>query len=469
MRSFISCAGLLHMMTVLLGCSSAGPTVRQDSRFLTGYPVPEGDSVYTFYALGDWGTGYGQQYAVADRLRADLDGLSASRLAPPVVVGLGDNIYEEGLKEGWGSAETDSMLESKFGRPYRDIMWQGRPVEFQVVPGNHDYGAGLTDGKRREGFGDVIHQETTAEGRYGNFNYYPLQYAGKPDSNDREEYDHIRRTACLERGLDEDCEWTSVIPLPESLTLPQEIPVEEAVPMQLIALDTQGILERQIEYGDSANARTWAVLDSLLEGNDHPWKFVLSHHPYDTYGSHGKHPTVEHWTWTGTRGKIKGGYSAARTGILGATIIGAVALGSPVLAGVAAAVALVPPASVLVDKWFVRHPQDTDHPAYKAFELRLEEILHRHDAIMLSGHDHSLQLIEVNHRTIQVISGSAGKTSAVAGAGGDLHYSAARPGFARFDLTGTDLWIRFCALEPQAAGAECGPSFHTSLESRRQP
>jgi hypothetical protein len=444
-----------------LGCSTSGPTVRDDSKFLTDKPVPEGDSVFTFYAVGDWGTGYAQQYAVAEALKNDIAALDHDLNGPPWVVGLGDNIYENGLMEGWANAATDSMLDSKFGQPYARIQWNGSPVDFHVVPGNHDYGAAMTTRSREDGFGDVIHLETTAEGRYPNYHYYPLDYPGKPDTNDEAEYDHIRRTACTERGLSPGCEWEKSIPLAESMTLPQTVETPPDVPVQIIALDTQAMIEREIEYGDSANDRSWQVLDSLLAVSDAHWKFVLSHHPFDTYGGHGKHPTVEHWTWTGTRGKIQGKYSLARTALLGVSLLGAAALSSPILLGVAGATLLAPPASVLVDKWFVRHPQDVDHPVYRHFASRLEESLHRHGAIMLSGHDHSLQLIEVADRTIQIISGAGGKTSVVAEAGGDLHYSASKPGFARFDMTGSGLWITFCALEDDLASLECGPHFYT--------
>ncbi len=77
--------------------------------------------------------------------------------------------------------------------------------------------------------------------------------------------------------------------------------------------------------------------------------------------------------------------------------------------------------------------------------------------IYLAGHDHSLQLIEVNDRMIQVVSGSAGKVSWVAVSAPGLQYSAAKPGFVRLDATSSRLWIQFCTVGNEAEGLEAEP------------
>lgn len=100
-----------------------------------------------------------------------------------------------------------------------------------------------------------------------------------------------------------------------------------------------------------------------------------------------------------------------------------------------------------------KHPQDTDHWAYRAVADSLEGILSRHGAIFLAGHDHSLQLIEVSSRMIQVVSGSAAKAGWVAKSAPGLQYSAAKPGFVRLDVTSTRLWMQFCTVEEASDGS----------------
>jgi hypothetical protein len=107
----------------------------------------------------------------------------------------------------------------------------------------------------------------------------------------------------------------------------------------------------------------------------------------------------------------------------------------------------------------VKHRQDTDHWAYQEFADSLTSVLVKHEAMYLSGHDHSLQLVELSDRTIQVVSGSAGKETWVASSGPDLHYSAGKPGFARFDVTAEAIWMQFCTVGRNEPAAECGPTF----------
>jgi hypothetical protein len=123
---------------------------------------------------------------------------------------------------------------------------------------------------------------------------------------------------------------------------------------------------------------------------------------------------------------------------------------------VAAGLALALPVISVVGDNIHKHPQDTDHWAYRTVADSLEDILARHGAIYLSGHDHNLQLIEVSGRMIQVVSGSSSQASWVANSAPGLHYSAAKPGFVRLDATDNRLWMRFCTVEDDSDGSE-GP------------
>jgi len=58
----------------------------------------------------------------------------------------------------------------------------------------------------------------------------------------------------------------------------------------------------------------------------------------------------------------------------------------------------------------------------------------------LAGHEHSLQFLEVGKNNLQIVSGSAAKVSGVTHKS-DTIFSHSAYGFARFDITGEELWI----------------------------
>ncbi len=99
--------GLSVVMLSLAGCS----------------PVAAAGSALRFVAIGDFGTGGQGQYQVA----AAIAQVCAAR-GCDFALGLGDNIYEEGV----GSAY-DAQFEDKFERPYAALDFP-----FYMALGNHD-------------------------------------------------------------------------------------------------------------------------------------------------------------------------------------------------------------------------------------------------------------------------------------------------------------------------------------------
>ena len=165
-----------------------------------------------FVAVGDTGTGEGGQYAVGNGIRS----VCARRTCGFVVL-LGDNIYRSGV-----SSADDPQFTTKFEAPY-----DGIPVPFYAVLGNHDYGG--------DGDGDEFHK--------GQF--------------------QVAYTARSSR-------WR----------MPDAFYRFTAGSVEFFALDTNMQM-----YGEDAAQRQ--VVDGWLEQSTSPWKVVFGHHPYRSNGLHG--------------------------------------------------------------------------------------------------------------------------------------------------------------------------------------
>ncbi len=373
----------------LLSCSDTRPFLRQTDRARFGErdDRPDNASVVTFYALGDWGSGNANQKAVAEALRADLSAIAPGRRTPPFVLAAGDNIYEHGLPEGWNNEIVTQTLERTFGQMYADIEYHGQPVPFHLVAGNHDH-AGKAGGKN--GMGDVIHQETTAERIYSNWEYYPISPEQNPDKNDSTEYVALKQKDIL------------------TLATPEQISLGEAATKQvsIFAIDTQVLLDLYDQKSQETLDAHWSRLAALADGSPAKWKFLLGHHPIKSHGTHGGFRSAIWW---------------------------------------------VPPVilATLVDKLFYRRLQDLDHPAYRQFQRDLTKFMDEHSITSyFAGHEHNLQFLTTGRDHFQIISGSAGKLTKVTHKG-DTVFSHAAFGFVRFDLTQTELWIEFFGVKPE--------------------
>jgi len=169
----------------------------------------------------------------------------------------------------------------------------------------------------------------------------------------------------------------------EAITLPEPIDVPEAAPLTIVALDTQVLLDLYARHDQAAINRHLDRLDQLLWQSRQPWKMVLGHHPVMSYGEHG-------------------GYQNWRHG----------------------------------------HPTDLRHRDYRAMRRDLKAILREHKAVYFSGHDHTLQLLDLGEGAYQVVSGSAGHGGRVT-AKRETLFAHNAPGYARVDLTPEALWISF--------------------------
>ena len=379
---------ILTLALIVSACSDTRPFLRETATVKFGRhdDRPNGNEVITFYALGDWGTGDQNQKAVANALRKDVAQLPPGREVMPFVLAPGDNVYEVGLPQGWGEPKVDDLLHQTFGNIYQGIQYGGQDIPFHLVAGNHDH-AGKAGGKN--GVGDVIHQETTAEKLYPNWRYYPIDPAQNADSNDSTDYAALRQKDIF------------------NLTTPEKVDIGAADNrLAIFALDTQVMLELYQQKNDSTLQRHWQELEKLAAASSAKWKLILGHHPVRSHGTH---------------------------------------------AGFRSAIWWVPPIIIatLVDKFFVRRLQDFDHPAYRAFTRDLSAFMKEHGIVAyVAGHDHSQQFLAIDNRHFQLIAGSAGKLSAATHKD-DTIFSHSSFGFVRMDLTRNELWMEFFEVVPK--------------------
>ncbi len=386
-----------------------------------------GDPPFTIFALGDWGTGDDHQRAVASALAAEVAELP-SWARPPVVLELGDNVYEHGLPRGrpWNAPETRALLDRTFGDVYGDVRFHGEPVRFGVVAGNHDHGR-MFPVREKDDWGDVVPHETLAESLWVNYRHYPLPHArvGLSDSNDRAEFEALS---------DPSVRLTD-------LMLPERIDVGDDR-VCVIALDTQLILNLYEQAGPPrrevpAAERHWAELARLLDerwrgdpGSRAAWTIVIGHHPVRTYGWHGGLSGPKQWLWSGARDSLPW-YLRVLPPVLWAVVTNVY--------------------DVCVDDL-----QDLDHGANRAFRERLHRILVEHDVdVYASGHDHNLQLVHLgtpddrveDGRLLQIVSGSASKLEPIARGGDELLFSSSSFGYVRLDVSRAALGITVVGVD----------------------
>ncbi|MFT5365612.1 MAG: hypothetical protein ACI8V2_000552 [Candidatus Latescibacterota bacterium] len=392
-----------YIYTLILFCT---PAIAYGQVTLSSGQVshrPQDLATTTFYALGDWGTGYVKQEPVAIALERNVARVPQNKQTTPFVIGLGDNIYESGLPYhknsdaliyAWNDPEVFNAFENTFGHVYQHVTYQDTPVVFHVVPGNHDYDGNSQ--KKDKKYGDVLLLESKGENLYpGRWKYYPIDHSvtNATDTNDFREYVHLR-SYVDDHGM-------------YGLTLPQKLDLPNQDLIVAVAIDTQILLEMYEEDEDELLEKHWARLGEILAAHQNiPWKIIVGHHPIASWGLHG-----------GAQGGIKGAF-----------------------------------------RYGVGIMQDLKDGDYKKFRKRLASVMKKHDVrLYLSGHDHNLQLIALDQYDpellaldsgyFQLVSGSAGKLSSV-----DKDHKAiatydAQNGFVRLDINKKTCWIEFLSYD----------------------
>jgi hypothetical protein len=196
-----------------------------------------------FIALGDSGTGSAGQYAVGAAIarlcaeKSEGDG----RAGCDLVLGFGDNIYENGPEDAF-----DVQFEDKFEQPFAPV-----DLPFYMVLGNHDNTGYIAGDGTNNARGDIEVAYHYRDGRSSERWQMPARYyqfhAGGDDGAPLVSFFALDSNPLASTGADSDSRF------------------------------------RQSAYGQAQ--LNWLV--DAMAGSSATWRFAFAHHPYLSNGEHG--------------------------------------------------------------------------------------------------------------------------------------------------------------------------------------
>jgi len=202
--------------------------------------------VIEFLAIGDMGTGEQGQLQVAKAMKKVCDALHCD-----FVMGLGDNIYDAGVK-----SINDEQFNSKFEEPYKDL-----DLPFYMALGNHD-NSGLSPGDGAFNYrGDLQVLYARNEERKSDkwrmpARYYHIPMVSPVGKNQSSENEDLNSTLLDLVALDSTTLTSLHDPSPE------------------YALEK--VIKQQGQW-----------VDTTLHKSLGHWRIAFAHHPYLSNGKHG--------------------------------------------------------------------------------------------------------------------------------------------------------------------------------------
>ncbi len=357
------------------------------------------------YLVGDFGMPKDSFVHLTDAIGRDVEGDEALSLrSAPIILELGDNLYERGLPHDLSAPGAQEEIDKlrAIAREFAEIRYRGDQVSLVLVPGNHDY---QDNALVQEEFGDISRwyflEELGVEGAE-HWDHEPGDAAG------------FASAAALSAHLDGNPRAHTDFMEPASIPGTGD-------DVFIVALDSELVLDLYAEgLDDLADAyfeRLAEALDAVPAGG---WKMIAAHHPPVTYGKHGR-PSFGNWLFG------QGWPQFPKTwqwGLAAAVPLGVV-LGI-VAAPAAAIIVEAPPVSTaLVSK----RKQDVGSEPYGRYAEKLLEIAHDHSvAVILAGHDHNTQLIDLG----SVNAGAASGLLVVTGAGSRVDSVSKGPGLLAY-------------------------------------
>lgn len=384
------------LLTVLLAALSCGRYYARPPADV-GEAVEHGSPLSVVYLIGDFGRPAQPFRDLTAAMGRDVRNLPGDGLrTPPMILELGDNLYEDGLPRDLsapGAArEVDKLRAIAAG--FADLRFGASQVPLVLIPGNHDY---ANDALSRDGnLGDISR-------------WYFLDELGIAGASSWQQVpgdaaafaDAAELGAHLEGDVAAHVEFMAPAPVPH---LDRDL--------RIWAIDSELVLDLYDQGHDELAARYWDMLDRSLAGSSGvTWRFVAVHHPPVTYGKHGE-PAFGNWVfgqgWPQfPRGWQKAVAVAAPLGI----VLGVVAYPAAVVISAAG------PVSTALT---TGRKQDVGSDPYDRYAAELLRLVEKHDLDgVLAGHDHNTQLIELaevegfDGDSLLVITGAGSKVDPV--------------------------------------------------------
>ena len=373
-----------------------------------GVAVPGGEPLSTVFLIGDFGRPGPPLEDLVDAISGDVtDAAEASRRTAPLILELGDNLYEEGLPRDLNAPGADAEVAKlrAIAAQFARISHGGRQVPVALIPGNHDYddNALLTENNR----GDISR-------------WYFLDELGIDGAS---AWTHVPGDASrFDSSADLFAHLEGDPAARVSFMEPMPVPGLDAG-LWVVALDSELILDLYAEGYEQLAADYWESLDRVLAASPAgSWLMIAAHHPPVTYGKHGP-PSAGNWVFGQGWPQFPKAWQKA---LAFATPLGVV-LGI-VIHPAALALAVAPP---LATVFASGRQQDVGSPVYDRYADELLRLAAVHDVdAVLAGHDHNTQIIELSAidgfagDTILVISGAGSKVDPVRRGAGTVAYLA---------------------------------------------
>jgi len=349
------------------------------SRFYVEPPVgaqrlAAAEPLSVVYLIGDFGKPSRPFNDLTDALQRDVEQASDLGLrTAPMIFELGDNLYEDGLPHNLdapGAQKEVGKLQA-IATEFAEIRYRGAQVPLVLIPGNHDYG---NDALVLEGnLGDISHWYFLDDlGIEGASAWTHIPGDAGPFAGAAELFAHIDGDAAAHAEF----------------MAPMLVPGTDGG-VSIIGIDSELLLDLyDTGRTDLADAYWVELGKALREVPDNNWTMIAAHHPPVTYGKHGE-PSFGNWVFGQGWPQFPKTWQKAL----------AVAMPLGVVLGIvvhpaAVAIAVAPPVSTAL---VTRRKQDVGSEPYDRYVDALLSVAADQDVdVILAGHDHNTQLIELD-------------------------------------------------------------------------